>query len=151
MNAPAIQPERSTPLRAKPGERILGGFVASGALAILAIAAWLQPSPQGHGTHTQIGLPACTWTVWFDKPCPTCGMTTAFATAGEGRWLDSFITQPAGMLLSVMTAAAFWLGAHTLITGSRIGNLVAFAARPRPIAILITGFLAAWGYKLLTW
>jgi len=152
MSATApIQPERTTPLRAGLGERVAGGFVASAALTVLGIAAWLQPSEAGHGTHTKLGLPTCTWTVWFDKPCPTCGMTTAFATAGEGRWIDSFVTQPAGMLLSVATAAAFWLGAHTLVTGSRLGDLLAFATRPRPVAFMIAGFLAAWGYKLLTW
>lgn len=151
MNAPAIQPERSTPLRAGMTERLAGGTVASIALAVLITAARLTPADQGHGTHTQMGLPACTWTVWFDKPCMTCGMTTAFATAGEGRWLDSFLTQPAGMVLSVMTAAAFWLGVHTLITGSRIGTLVASLTRPRTVTLLIGGFLAAWGYKLLTW
>ncbi|MFK7884559.1 MAG: DUF2752 domain-containing protein [Phycisphaerales bacterium] len=151
MNAPAIQPERTTPLRATTAERLAGGAVATIAVSVLGIAAWLTPSDQGHGTHLQMGLPACTWTVWFDKPCPTCGMTTAFATAGEGRWLDAFNTQPAGMVFSVMTAAAFWLGAHTLLTGSRIGGLVASALRPKTVTLLIAGFLAAWGYKLLTW
>ncbi len=151
MNAPSIQTERTTPLRAGAGERIAGAAVASIALAVLGVAAWLSPAEQGHGTHVQMGLPACTWAVWFDKPCPTCGMTTAFAAAGEGRWLDALAVQPAGMVLSVMTAAAFWLGLHTAATGSRLGSLAATATRPRSVTMLIIGFLIAWGYKIFVW
>lgn len=152
MDATAqIRPERTTPLRAGPGERAVGGIVAGVALAVLIIAAALRPAEAGHGTHTQIGLPPCSWVVWFDKPCPTCGMTTAFANAGEGHWLASFVTQPAGMMLSVATAAAFWLGLHTLLTGSRIGSLTGWVLRPKPITVMVLGLIGAWVYKIMTW
>ncbi|RMH29968.1 MAG: DUF2752 domain-containing protein [Planctomycetota bacterium] len=118
---------------------------------VLIIAASLRPAEAGHGTHTQIGLPPCSWVVWFDKPCPTCGMTTAFANAGEGHWLASFVTQPAGMLLCVATASAFWLGLHTLLTGSRIGSLTGWVLRPKPIAAMVLGLIGAWVYKIMTW
>lgn len=149
--APAIRPERTSPLRAGSGERAGGTIVACLALAVLSLAAWLKPAAAGHGTHTQIGLPPCSWVVWFDKPCPTCGMTTAFTHAGEGQWLASFVTQPAGMVLSVLTATAFWLGAHTALTGSRIGAMTVWLTRPRVLAVLFGGLLAAWVYKIISW
>lgn len=146
-----IRPERTAPLRAGAGERAAGGLIACVAIAVLIIAARLEPAAAGHGTHRQIGLPPCSWVVWFDKPCPTCGMTTAFATAGEGRWLESLGVQPAGMLLSIATASAFWLGLHTLATGSRIGALTGWVLRPKPIALMVIGLVGSWVYKIMTW
>ena len=52
------------------------------ALAPLVIAAALSPSNAGHGTHRQLGLPACGWQTNMGLPCPTCGMTTSFLTRG---------------------------------------------------------------------
>ncbi|MCC5822692.1 MAG: DUF2752 domain-containing protein [Phycisphaerales bacterium] len=145
------RPERTTPLRAHPGERMLAGAIALGSLTVLTIAAWLNPSERGHGTHTQIGLPPCSWAIWFDKPCLTCGMTTAFSYSGEGRWITAFLTQPAGAILSLMTATAFWLAAHVALTGSRLSPMTAWLIRPRTVAILIGGLLLAWVYKILSW
>ncbi len=139
------------PRRAGPGERLAAGAVALATLTVLVIAAWLDPAAKGHGTHTQIGLPPCSWAVWFDKPCLTCGMTTAFSHAGEGQWLAAFRTQPAGAALSLATAAAFWLAAHAALTGSRIGAATAWLARPRTVGLVIAGLLAAWVYKILSW
>ncbi len=145
------RPERTTPLRAGIGQRLAAALIASGCLGVLATAAWLNPSERGHGTHTQIGLPPCSWAVWFDKPCLTCGMTTAFSHTGEGRWISAFITQPAGAVLSLGTAVAFWFAAHAALTGSRIGAMTAWLLRPRTIAFLVAGLLAAWVYKILSW
>jgi hypothetical protein len=145
------RPERRTPLRAGAGERLGAALVACACLAVLIIAAWLNPSERGHGTHTQIGLPPCSWAIWFDKPCMTCGMTTAFSHAGEGQWLSALVTQPAGALLSLATATAFWLAAHAALTGSRIGAMVGWLIRPGSIAWLVGGLLAAWVYKILSW
>jgi hypothetical protein len=145
------RPERTTPLRAGPGERALAGAVAVGCLGVLGLAAWLSPAERGHGTHTQIGLPPCSWAVWFDKPCPTCGMTTAFSQAGEARWLSAFLTQPAGAALSLMTAVAFWLGLHACLTGSRVGSMTGWMVRPRMITALAAGLIVAWVYKIVSW
>ena len=145
------RPERTSPLRAGAGERVVAGVIALGCLGLLGVAAWLEPAPQGHGTHTQMGLPPCSWVVWFDKPCVTCGMTTAFSHAGEGQWISAFLTQPAGAVMSLMTATVLWFAAHAALTGSRIGTMTVWLARPRTIALLVGGLLAAWVYKILSW
>lgn len=145
------RPERIVPRGARPTERAFAALIALGALIVLAVAAWLSPSAHGHGTHTQIGLPPCTWVIWFGKPCPTCGMTTAFSHAGEGRWVNAFLTQPAGAVLALMTAAGFWLAAHAAVTGSRIGSAAGWLLRPRTVTLLVAGFVVAWAYKIITW
>jgi Protein of unknown function (DUF2752) len=62
---------------------IFAGFVG---LTLLLLALWLQPNPNGFGTHQQLGLPPCTFQFWFDIPCPSCGGTTAFAHFVRGQW-----------------------------------------------------------------
>ncbi len=48
-------------------------------LAVVITAAFLDPNPAGHGTHTQLGLPPCGFLVLTGFPCPGCGLTTCFA------------------------------------------------------------------------
>lgn len=143
--------ERTEPLRSGLGSRAASGVVATGCLGVLAVAAWMNPSARGHGTHTQIGLPPCSWAIWFDKPCPTCGMTTAFSHAGEARWLSAVLTQPAGAALAIATATAFWLALHVALTGSRLGAMTGWLVRPRTMTLLGAGLIGAWVYKIVTW
>jgi len=54
-----------------------------GWVLLLATALYLRPSPQLHGTHTQLGLPPCGFYLFFHRPCPTCGLTTAFSATAH--------------------------------------------------------------------
>lgn len=92
-----------------------------GAGGLLGTAAWLEPDASGLGTHAQLGLPACGWIHAAGVPCPTCGMTTAFALAADGRLLAALACQPAGAVLALLTAAAGLLGAMVLFTGASLG------------------------------
>ena len=65
--------------RLPPAGRLIAALVAVGAAAPLVLAASLTPAAQGLGTHTALGLPACGWASMSGIPCPSCGMTTAFA------------------------------------------------------------------------
>lgn len=130
------------------GERIGAAIVGAGALAVLMLASTLTPSASGLGTHQQLGLPACTWTFAFGLPCPSCGMTTAFAHAARGDLLSSFVAQPAGALLAVVTAMVAVMGLYAAITGSRVLALFSACARPRFVAIGVAVLLIAWGYKI---
>ncbi len=152
MDTAAIQPkERTTPLRATTGERIAAGVIAAFSLLVLSTAAWLNPNPQGHATHTQLGMPQCTWVIAFDKPCPTCSMTTAFSHAGEGSWITATLTQPMGALLAVLTTMIFWASTHQAVYASRIGSVVQTALRPRMVIVMLILTAGAWIYKIATW
>ena len=53
--------------------------LALGLAGVLGTARLLEPDPRGFGTHTQLGLAPCAFARITGRPCPTCGMTTAFA------------------------------------------------------------------------
>jgi len=138
-----------------PGARLRRRLVA--ALAVLAsgtllgLAAWMQPASEGLGTHEQLGLPECGWILTMNLPCPTCGMTTAFAHAADGDLRSSLVTQPMGAMLALGTAVMFVAALITLVSGT--GVFVQLAGRswttrtPWAIAGLL---LIAWAWKMAT-
>lgn len=133
------------------GERIAAGLLSAVCLTVLIVAACLTPSLAGHGTHQQLGLPPCGWLVTTGYPCPTCGMTTAFAAATEGHWLASVRAQPFGTMLCLATAAIFWGALHVAAFGSRIGRLCGKLLRPRWIWLMAGAWGASWAYEIATW
>jgi hypothetical protein len=132
-------------------QRLTALLIALGAITVLLVAVVLAPSPEGHGTHTGLGLPNCGWVVAFDTPCPTCGMTTSYAHAVRGDLLTAASTQPMGTLLAVLTASIAVGGLHAAISGCRLGRFAdtLLSGRTLWIAFALAG--AAWVYKLLTW
>lgn len=149
MSSPMTVPQ--APPLLTPQNRVLAGGVAIGSLAVLVLAAWLKPASAGFGTHEQLGMFPCTWAAVLDKPCPTCGMTTAFSHAANGDLLASFTSQPFGSLLAVIAASAFWGGLHVAVTGSQLGRMYNVLLRNRSLWIAGGLLLAAWVYKLATW
>lgn len=65
---------------------------------LLAVSAMLRPSPEGHGTHTQLGLPPCPSVLIFHRPCPGCGMTTSFTHMAHGQFVEALRAHPFGPL-----------------------------------------------------
>lgn len=137
-------------MRADPAVRGLAALVALGCLAGLVVASTLEPAEEGVGTHTALGLPACGWQTSASMPCPTCGMTTAFAYAAEGRFLASFIAQPFAAIMAIAAAVVFWGGMHVAVTGSNLSTLLRPLLAPRTVWVALLLGLGAWGYKFLT-
>lgn len=126
-------------------------FAALGALAALALlitAARLRPSPTGMGTHTQLGLTPCGMLAATGVPCPTCGMTTAFAAAANLHPLGSLAAQPFGTVLALATAVGFWACLHVALTGSRLGPLAGRLLTPRVLWAIAGIWAAAWVYRI---
>ncbi len=145
------QPPTSPPPQREPGTlgpRLLGGIVAAVAAAPLAVGASLTPAAEGHGTHTRLGLPSCSWVVAFDAPCPTCGMTTAVTHAANGDLIGSFLVQPAGAIFSLVAAVALWCGLHGAITGAETVRQSTKIFRGRTWWLIGGILLAAWAYKM---
>lgn len=98
------------------------------------------------GTHTQLGLQPCGFQAASGLPCATCGMTTSFTHAAHGRFTSSFVVQPAGAVLAVLTAAAVLVSGWSLWTGRSLAPLGRAALRPRSLAVLIGLILGGWAF-----
>jgi hypothetical protein len=95
--------------------RLAAAALAVALLAPLVVARCLVPDPRGLGTHQQLGLPPCTFRVLFGRPCPACGMTTAWANALRGRLSPALRANVTGTLLCGLDLAAVgWLGLSVL-------------------------------------
>jgi len=91
-------------------QRCALGAAAVGLLGLWGAAAWLRPEAGGLGTHQQFGLPPCTVRVLFGLRCPTCGMTTAWASLIRGRLFAALRANATGTGLGVLSLAALpWL------------------------------------------
>lgn len=128
--------------------RLTGLLVALGASVPLSVAAWLTPASQGVGTHKQLGLPPCRFLETSGIPCPTCGMTTAFALAADGRFLDAVIAQPMGAAMALALAAILLIGLWGLLAGADVRRLLTPLLR-MSVLIALTGLgLIAWLYSI---
>jgi hypothetical protein len=149
----------------KPGEHPLGPLVALsedrsnltrltavgvliGSAVILGVAWWTTPDPHGLGTHQRLGLAPCGFLYTTGLPCPTCGMTTAFAYMVRGHFLHALWAQPAGAVLAGFTALLAVVAMIVLITGRR---LEVNWYRINPMRVLIGAlvlFLGGWAFKI---
>ncbi len=151
---PEAPPSKPRPVRtglASRGDRIGAGAAALACLVLLSVAAFLSPTHEGHGTHEQLGLAPCAWVALFDKPCPTCGMTTSFAHTADASYLTAASTQPLGFLLALGVAGNFWTMLHTAVFGSRAAHTAMGLVNGRSLVMLLVLGLGAWVYKLATW
>jgi len=131
-------------------DRLLAALIFFVTLSLLVVSAWLDPSSGGTGTHKQLGLPACGMLESTGIPCATCGMTTAFAYAADGKLIQSFATQPAGMLLAIMTATLTAASGFSMATGMPLTPLFKGFIRPVPVIVFGVFFALAWMYKVAT-
>lgn len=129
-------------------ERIWTGVFGAGCLAVLVIAAALEPAAEGIGTHTQLGLAPCGWHLALGYPCPTCGMTTSFTHAAHADPIGAFKAQPAGALLAVLAASLFWGSLHVVVTGSRIGQYATRMLSWKMAVFAGVALASAWAYKI---
>lgn len=115
---------------------------------VLTIARVLSPSPNGIGTHQQLGLPPCFFHKLTGIPCPTCGMTTSFAHTVRLHFYEAFVTQPFGMLACVLMALL--IPFSFVMMRQRVPWLKVLTARGSNAVmfVLLALFLAAWVYKI---
>ena len=118
-------------------------------LGLLVLAGALEPDPAGFGTHRKLGLYPCSMPLTTGYPCPTCGMTTAFAHAVRGQWIRAFRAQPAGLALCLGVVAAAGLALSVVVSGTawRVNWY-----RIPTMWLMVTAIgllLAGWGYKIV--
>lgn len=131
--------------------RIVSVPMSLGTGAVLALSAWLEPSPLGHSTHTQLGMGTCTVLQLTGYPCPMCGMTTSFSLFAHLQPLAAVLNQPFSLVMFGGTALVFGVATaevlHPRNRWARLGR----AAAPYEAA-LATAFLVfmalGWLYKI---
>jgi hypothetical protein len=128
--------------------RVLAGAIALGCLSLLLVAARLMPSPDGLGTHREMGLQECGFLERTGLPCPSCGMTTSFSWFVRGNLLASLYVQPMGMLLAAICGMCVWGGAYIAVTGRPIHRMVSMLPPKYHVIPLLALAVAAWGWKI---
>ncbi len=124
--APPIQeappaPPYQVPAASALSVRVWSLFTIGVAGSMLGIGIWLRPSPLGHSTHMELGLPPCGFMEKFGYPCPTCGCTTAVSYFSHGQLLSSFLTQPFGFAVGALAVVAIILCMIGVVTGRWVG------------------------------
>lgn len=122
------------------------GLLAASLLLVagFALARSLEPDPRGFGTHQKLGLPECTVQLLWNRPCPGCGMTTAFAHLVRGQWNAAARANPGGVLLGTICAVLIpwmWISAWRGET----------AGVDQPIEALLILLLATSAMTLSVW
>lgn len=121
----------------------------SGFAAVLVLARLLTPDPTGVGTHTALHLPPCTFYTVFHKPCPSCGMTTAFAWLLHGHPLKALATQPAGVAVFV-AGLVYWLYLPSAWRRRRPFDHLFDLTITLPLLVaLVVLILAVWAFRLV--
>ena len=133
--------------RARGLERLLMAVCALGGAIVLGLAVWLDPDVRGIGTHEQLGLPACGVAVALDMPCPSCGFTTTFALAAEGRVWTAIVNQPFGFVLFVGTVLAVPLLTLGAAKGISWLDLTLHWPWWWISGVAFAGWMAGWAYK----
>jgi len=130
-------------------DRLVWGALLLTSGFVLAASAWLTPSPSGVGTHMQLGLPPCGFLVLTGKPCPACGLTTAFAQLAHLAPLASLRIHPLGLPLFALNLVVLALSVHGLATGRSVTRTVDALAADRVALVVAGALLATWAVRLV--
>jgi hypothetical protein len=128
--------------------RLLWTFLALLAAAVLLTARLLAPRAEGVGTHLALGLPPCGFLLWFELPCPTCGLTTAFAHLARFELLRSLRAQPLGLPLFAATLLTVPLALRAALSGASAASLVERFQLDRWALGLVAALLLTWLARL---
>lgn len=131
-------------------DRVIGLALGLPAGVVLGIARALEADSSGVGTHTQLGLGACSILSATGWPCPMCGMTTTFTHLAHGAIGPAITTQPFGVVLFMTTTLLAGVGlADAIWPAGRLRRLGAWAQRHElPLALFsLAGMGFGWAYK----
>lgn len=136
--------------RARLLSRAVWLVLGLGATTVVVIAAILHPSTEGHGTHTQLGLPPCGFLVVTGYPCPGCGLTTAFSAMAHFDPVHAAFANPFGVLLFLVTLAFVPISARGLWKGEAVLDTLERYGTPWWAAFLAIASVTTWVTKMLT-
>jgi uncharacterized membrane protein HdeD (DUF308 family) len=126
------------------------GLVGVVGIVAVAIVLWsAEPRPEGFGTHTQLGLPPCSWPIQWGVPCPTCGVTTGLALFARGQLAPAARTQPLALVVGLVALLVGANAAVSLLTG-RPWRINPYRLSATRLALVGLGLVVvAWVIRLL--
>jgi hypothetical protein len=130
-------------------DRLVFGAIALGATAVLVVARLLAPLPGGVGTHRALGLPPCGFLVWSGLPCPSCGLTTAFAHLAHFELAPALRAHPLGLPLFVLTTVLVPLAVRAVARGDALLPAIERFAADRIALGLTLALLFSWLARLI--
>lgn len=137
------------PLEHRLWGRLYAAGLAAAAVSLLLVATFLQPEGHRLGTHQQLRIPPCGFVTLTGLPCPTCGMTTAFAHAVRGHFVRAMRAQLAGFVLALGVMVTALLSMVSIITGRR-PSLNWYRLRPESLLWwALALLLVAWALKIV--
>ncbi len=119
-------------------------------ITAITLARLLEPSPDGVGTHEQIGLPPCPFFHFTGIPCPSCGLTTSFAHAARLHFYSSFIVQPFGLIAFCLVILSTPLSIYLARKGTPWSELIHIRGIKVLIFTLAALFVISWIYKIIS-
>ena len=155
MNSPEHSPEpaatwtEARPVVRRSATRPAAAVMLVGCATVLGMAVYLTPDERGFGTHEQLSGGPCGMLIMTGFPCPTCGMTTAFAHAVRGQWAQAFWAQPAGFVLAAGTIGAAGVALWTLLRGRWPRVSLRFLTPYRLFLFLLILLLGSWAFKIV--
>lgn len=130
---------------------VLAGLTLA-CLLVVGVALAVEPDSRGYGTHEAIGFPPCGMMFLTEVPCPSCGMTTAFAHAARLQIGSAARAHPCGLVLFgsvVLTGLVSVAGLMGKPSPDRLDRWVqTFPWWWAGIGFFVVFFLV-WGYRVL--
>jgi len=136
---------RRVPLR----ERLCWTALGCANAGVLAVARWLTPDASGVGTHVQLGLPPCGFLAATGVPCPSCGLTTAFAHMVRLNPLAAAHVHPVGVALFMVVVVSVLICAMAAARGWPLEDTLKRLRLGRVAAIICLAAVLSWFARLL--
>jgi len=118
-------------------------------IAGFGLSFYMKPDSRGFGTHQSLGLPPCSFRVWFGIHCPSCGSTTCFSHFVRGEWPAAIQSNVSAFGLALVCAVMIPWCIFSVYRGKMWRVPQPALALIWIVAVLGSISLTQWVYKLI--